>query len=201
MSEDRFGHDRFLVKQLIRPLVNLYEVRVLSPGSDAPGNVIAFVRQKRAAIKEDIRAFADDSEGEELFRIKARSVFDLGGRYNVTDVNGEPIGALEKLFGKSLLRSTWRVLAPDDAVLLTAAEKSLPVAIARRVVELVPYGELLPIPYHFSFVHNEAEVGGLRRILGFRDQYELDLGGDPERTIDRRLAVALAVGLDALQSR
>jgi len=201
MNADRFGHDRFHVKQLIRPLVNLYEVRALGPASDAPGEVVAFVRQKRAAIKEDIRAFSDDSESEELFRIKARSVFDLGGRYNVTDSNGEPIGALEKVFGKSLLRSTWRVLAPDDAVVFTAAEKSMAVAIGRRVVELVPYGELLPIPYHFSFVHDGTEIGGLRRILGFRDQYELDLGGDAEHTVDRRLAVSLALGLDALQSR
>lgn len=201
MNADGFAHDRFLVKQLIRPLVNLYEVRALGPGSDAPGEVVAFVRQKRAAIKEDIRAFADDSEREELFRIKARSVFDLGGRYNVTDPAGEPIGALEKLFRKSLLRSTWRILGPDDAVLLTASERSMAVAIGRRVVDLVPYGELMPIPYHFNFVRDGAEIGSLRRILGFRDQYELDLGGDAERTIDRRLAVALAVGLDALQSR
>ena len=33
------------------------------------------------------------------------------------------------------------------------------------------------------------------------DRYTLDLSGDPERTLDRRLALALAVGLDALQAR
>ena len=201
MNNDRFAHDRFQVKQLIRPLVNLYEVHALPPGSDAPGALVAFVRQKRAAIKEDIRAFADDSESEELFRIKARSVLELGGRYDVTDPGGQPLGALEKLFRKSLLRSTWRVLGHDDDVLLTASESSMAVAIGRRVADLVPYGELLPIPYHFRFERDGGELGGLRRIYGLRDQYELHLGGDPDRTVDRRLAVALAVGLDALQSR
>jgi hypothetical protein len=34
-----------------------------------------------------------------------------------------------------------------------------------------------------------------------RDRYTLDLSGDAERTIDRRLAIALAIALDALQSR
>jgi hypothetical protein len=34
-----------------------------------------------------------------------------------------------------------------------------------------------------------------------RDAYTLDLSADQERLLDRRLGVALAVGLDALQSR
>jgi hypothetical protein len=29
----------------------------------------------------------------------------------------------------------------------------------------------------------------------------LDLSGDPEKTLDRRLAIALAIGLDTLQNR
>jgi hypothetical protein len=75
------------------------------------------------------------------------------------------------------------------------------VAIGRRIADLVPYGELLPIPYHFVFRSGERDLGGLTRVLGLRDQYELDLTGDPERAVDRRLAIALAIALDALQSR
>jgi hypothetical protein len=39
------------------------------------------------------------------------------------------------------------------------------------------------------------------RILGVRDRYRLDVSGDAERTIDRRIVLALAVGMDALQAR
>ena len=39
------------------------------------------------------------------------------------------------------------------------------------------------------------------RPIGVRDRYILRLSGDPDRRIDRRVAVALAVALDALQSR
>ena len=70
---------------------------------------------------------------------------------------------------------------------------------------LVPFADmvvaLIPIPYHFVIRSGDTEVGGLRRIYGFRDKYVLDLSGDPERTIDRRAAVALGIALDALQSR
>jgi hypothetical protein len=40
-----------------------------------------------------------------------------------------------------------------------------------------------------------------RKFARVRDQYILDLSGDRDRRIDRRVAVALAVGLDALQNR
>ena len=199
--DDGPSGDRFLVKQLIRPLVNLYEVFALAPGSDQPGEQVAFVRQKRAALREDIRAFRDATEQEEVFRIKARSVVDIAGRYDVTDPAGSRLGTLEKVFGKSLLRSTWRVLDPEGAEVLTAAESSIAVAIGRRVKDLLPLGELLPLPYHFSFDRDGRRVGELRRVSGLRDRYTLDVSGDVERSVDRRLAIALAVALDALQAR
>jgi hypothetical protein len=192
--DDRFAHDRLLIKQLIRPMVNLYEV-------SADGQPVCFVRQKRMALREDLRAFADESETQEVFRIKARSVVDIGGRYDVTAPDGPAIGALVKVLGASLIRSTWRVLGADDEELFVATERSMAVAIGRRVAGFLPFGEVLPIPYHFVFLAGEQELGGLRRILGLRDQYDLDLTGDPERRVDRRLAVALAIALDALQAR
>ncbi len=194
MAADRFDHDRFVVDQLIRPVVNLYRIS----SHDQP---VAFVRQKRMALKEDIRFFAEEDEREELFRIKARQVFELGGRYDVTTPEGERIGTLEKAFGKSLLRSTWRVLAGDEQELAVVQERSLPVALLRRVIDVVPYGELIPIVFHFTITSNGRDVGELTRRWGIRDRYDLDLSADAERRIDRRLAVALAIALDALQSR
>jgi hypothetical protein len=192
--DPRFAHDRFLVKQLIRPMVNFYEV-------SADGRPVAFVRQKRMALREDMRAFADESETHEVFRIKARSVVEIGGRYNVTGPDGGPLGALVKAFGASLLRSTWRILGPGDEELFVATERSATVALGRRLADILPFGDIVPIPYHFDFLEGERKLGGLTRILGMRDQYDLDLTGDPERTVDRRLAVALAIALDALQAR
>ena len=60
---------------------------------------------------------------------------------------------------------------------------------------------MLPIPYHFDYFVGDERIGGLERILGVRDRYRLDVSGDRERTIDRRLVLALAVGMDALQAR
>jgi hypothetical protein len=201
MTDERFAHDAFFVDQLIRPIVNLYRISTLGADGSSAGQPLAFVRQKKLAIKEDIRFFADESEAEELFRIKARAVFDVRGRYDVTTPEGERVGLLEKVFGISLLRSTWRIYDNNEQQVALAQEKSMPIAVLRRAIDLVPYGELVPIVFQFTILMYVREVGELRRPIGLRDRYILKLGGDPDRRIDRRVAVALAIALDALQSR
>ena len=191
---DWLSEDKFVIDQLIKPMVNLYRI-------SAGPTPVAFVRQKRMAIKEDIRFFADESETRELWRIKARSMMEFSGRYDVTTPEGETIGVLGKVFGKSLLRSTWQIVDPAGQELAIAQERSPAVAILRRVIDMVPYGDFVPIPFHFTIDAGERHVGDLNRRLGFRDTYDLDVSGDVERTIDRRLAVTLGIALDALQSR
>ena len=201
-TNEAFSHDRYLVDQLIRPIANLYRITPLAAGETPLGGPVAFVRQKKMAIKEDIRFFADESETNELFRLKARSVLDTGGsRYDVTDAQGTPVGVLHHLFRQSLFRSTWRVSDANDSEVATAQERSLPMAIARRVIDFVPYGEWIPIPYNFDLLMDGRVVGSLNRKFQLRDRYVLDLTDDHERKLDRRLAIALAIGLDALQNR
>jgi uncharacterized protein YxjI len=203
MAADAFAYDRFLVEQLFRPMINLYQVTPLAAGETPAGGPVAYVRQKRMAIKEDVRFYADEEETRELFRIKARSMFEIGGRYDVTDAAGERIGVLEKVFGRSLFRSTWRILDPHEQELATAQERSLFLAIARRLVDFVPYvGGYIPIPYNFEITGADGtRIGGMDRKFQIRDRYVLDLADDRERRVDRRLAIALAIGLDTLQNR
>jgi uncharacterized protein YxjI len=191
---DWLHEDRFTIDQLIRPMVNLYRI-------SAGPTPVAFVRQKRMAIKEDIRFFADEKEVRELWRIKARSLMEFGGRYDVTTPEGEKIGVLGKVFGKSLLRSTWSIMDANEQELAIAKERSQFWAIVRRVVDVIPYGDVVPILFHFTIDERDRHLGDFTRKIGIRDTYTLDLSGDPERTLDRRLAIALAIALDALQSR
>ena len=200
-ANDAFTQDRYLVDQLIRPIANLYRISTLGADGASPHEPLAFVRQKKLALKEDIRFFADDSEQEELFRIKARQVFDVRGRYDVTTPDGQRFGQLEKVFGISLLRSTWRIYDEEEQQVALAQEKSMPVAVLRRAIDFVPYGEWIPIPYNFDLLMDGRVIGSLNRKFQLRDRYVLDLTGDHERKLDRRLAIALAIGLDALQNR
>lgn len=197
-----FDTDRFLIDQLIRPIANLYTITPLAAGETPAGPPVAYVRQRKLAIKEDIRFYADEGETRELFRIKARSLFDIAGSsYDV--VEGEtPIGALEHRFPASLLRSTWSVRDAAGEEVAIARERSFPLAIARRVIDFVPYvGGFIPIPYNFDILQGERSIGHMNRQFQLRDRYVLDVSGDTEGRLDRRVAVALAIGLDTLQNR
>jgi len=197
-----FDSDRYLVDQLFRPIANLYRVTPLAAGETPAGPPIAYVRQKKLAIREDIRFYADEQETRELFRIKARTVFDIGGaRYDV-NVGEERIGVLDHMFKQSLLRSTWTVRDGNEDELMIARERSLFGAIARRAIDFVPdIGGLIPIPYNFDFLADGTVVGGMDRKFQLRDRYIVDIGGDHDKRVDRRLVIALAIGLDSLQNR
>lgn len=202
-TQGAFDYDRFLVDQLIRPIANLYRVTPLGVGETPAGSPVAYVRQKKLAIREDIRFYGDEQETRELFRIKARSAFDTGGSKYDVFAGDSQIGTLEHLFRQSLVRSTWRIRDSGDGnEVATAQERSVPMAVLRRVVDFVPdIGGLIPIPYNFDLLIDGGVIGHLNRKFQLRDRYVLDLSGDTERTLDRRLAIALAIGLDTLQNR
>ena len=199
-------HDRFILRQKFRFVVNEYEFSLPSPGSDATGTPFAFVRQKPFKFKEDIRFYTDSSQSVELMRVKARQRFDPSAKYDVVAADGTHIGYIQKVFGKSLLRSTYKLYGSSGQELAEVTETSLGVALLRRLVGFIPFIEnfanWLPIPYHFVFLRDGVVLGTHRRQLWkLRDTYTIDMNNDPGRTIDRRLLLAICVGMDALQAR
>jgi len=195
--------NRFLVQQVFKPIGNEYRISIPAPGSSDEGRPLLFVKQKKLKIKEDIRFRLDPDREEHLFMIKAKTVFEFRGRHEVLDADGQVIGMIEKDFAKSLLRSHWHVRDAGGSELFEAHEASWPVAIIRRVADMLPdfLAALTWLPFNFVFMRDGTQLGTYRRVLGkLRDRYVLELGeniGDA----DRRVVLAFAVALDALQDR
>ncbi|WP_229398708.1 hypothetical protein [Micromonospora okii] len=182
---------QFHVRQRIRMMVNQYEVHSVAPdGSE--GGLLAFAQQKRLAFKEQVTIYTDDSKQQPLLGFKARQRLDIGATYDVTDHAGNPIGLFRKDFAQSLLRSTWHV---EQAGLpqVTGQERSMPVALLRRFVDSLSW-----LPYHFDFTAGGQPVFSVIKKWGLRDRYVVEVH-NPQ--IDRRLVIAMAIGLDALQGR
>jgi uncharacterized protein YxjI len=177
------------LKQRIALMVNQYEV-FASDGSGAPGDLVAFAQQKRMALKEQVTLYTDSSKSQVVAGFRARQVVDLGATYDVVDSAGSVIGNFRKDFAKSLLQSTWHLEQPSIGV-VTGRERSLPVALLRRFA-------LSFLPYHFDFVHSGAVAFSVNRVFALRDRYVITIN-DPR--LDRRLVIAMAVALDALQAR
>ncbi|GLZ32444.1 hypothetical protein Lesp02_46320 [Lentzea sp. NBRC 105346] len=186
------------VHQKITMMINRYEIFIDNAG--VPGDLIAFVEQKRFKFKEQVTIYTDSSKSRVLAEFNARRVLDVGSEYDVTDEQQRPIGLFRKDFGKSLLRSTWHVEQPGWGA-ATGAERSQGIAIFRRVWNFLPWISDWPFPirYHFDFVTpNGTPAFSVDKKTWVRDHYLVSIL-DP--ALDVRLVIAQAVALDALQSR
>jgi uncharacterized protein YxjI len=196
------GSDRFLVQQVFKPIGNEYRISIPTPGSTEEGRPLLFVKQKKLTIKEDIRFRLAPDADSHLFMIKSKTIFEFRGRHEVLDEHGQVIGLLEKAFGKSLIRSHWYVRDPAGTELFEAYEASWVIALVRRLADVISdwLAALTWLPFNFLLVRDGRQVGTYRRVLGkLRDRYVLEL--EPEFEGDRRLVLAFAVALDALQDR
>ncbi|MCX4387150.1 hypothetical protein OG777_09435 [Micromonospora peucetia] len=185
------AQQQFHIRQRIRMMVNQYEVHAVAPDGSEAG-LLAFAQQKRLAFKEQVTIYTDDSKQQPLLGFKARQRLDIGATYDVTDHAGNPIGLFRKDFAQSLLRSTWHV---EQAGLpqVTGQERSMPVALLRRFVDSLSW-----LPYHFDFVAGGQPVFSVIKKWGLRDRYVVQI---QHPQVDRRLVIAMAIGLDALQGR
>jgi len=182
---------RLHVRQKITLMQNRYVVHVGHPdGSDGP--VVAFAEQKRMTLKEQVTLYTDESKQHVLAGFRARKIIDLGSGYDVVDGGGASIGSFRKDFRSSLLRSTWHLEQPGLPPAV-GQERSQAVAIVRRLVESLSW-----LPYHFDFAIEGRPVFSIEKKWGLRDRYVVDI---PEPRMDRRLVIAMAVAVDALQAR
>ncbi|MFF5987300.1 LURP-one-related/scramblase family protein [Prauserella flavalba] len=188
----------FHVHQKVTMMVNRYEV-FADDGQGQPGPLVAFVEQKRMTFREQVTLYTDETKRSVLAAFKARKVIDLASAYDVTTPEGASIGFFGKKFGSSLLRSTWQLDQPG-ADPVTISERSMALALFRRIWDVIPWVGDLPFPwmYHFDFVRGTTHVGTVEKKTRFRDHYRVTID-DP--ALDRRLVLAQAVALDALQSR
>ena len=190
---------RFVVSQRVTVMVNRYEIRAVDPDG-TEGALLALAEQKRMKLKEEVVFFSDESKSRPVFSFKARQRLDVHARHDVLDEHGTPLGSFSKRFGASLLRSTWELSAPGlEAV---GRERRPVLAVIRRVWELIPWiGEVwVPFVFHFDF-HDTATGAPVlvsERRKAVRDRYDVTV---PDPRVDFRLAAAMAVALDALQSR
>jgi uncharacterized protein YxjI len=195
----------FFVHQRITAFANQY--RVYDDQGGVPGALIAFAHQKRLAFREKFTFYDDESQRSVAFQIQARKVLDFGSSYDVQDAEGRQLGVFRKVFGQSLLRSTWEIVNPANETepWVVARERSMPVAIIRRIWDFIPYIGDAPffIKYHFDLVDAKTDqpIGEYFKTTRLRDQYRLVVDDRFLKAIDWRTFICLGVAMDALQGR
>lgn len=198
---------RLIVEQKLTAFVNRYEIYTAN-SDGSRGEMIAFAQQRRLAIKERVEFYTDQFLTEKLFSFRAEKVMDVHGRYFVEDKDEKLIGMFRKDFQKSLLNSTWNILDTNDKTQLIVNENNQTLAIVRRFGGFIPIvGEIIEIisallRYHFVFKDKQGNKQGIyTKTTLFRDHYRLEMSDKSYQAADWRVFAAMAVALDALQSR
>lgn len=195
---------KYFIDQKINLLTNQYFI-YNNESKDAV-NLVAFVQQKRLAMREKITFYKDTSKQEIIFTVKAREAIDLGAKYDVISEDDNTLGVIQKAFKSSLLRSTWHVLdSTEKNPIMVIQERSQPIAIIRRFWGFVPIIGEIPFLFKYHFDFNNATTGervaSFQKVTILRDNYSLEIDDSQGENFDWRLFVALGVMLDALQSR
>ncbi|NMO22949.1 hypothetical protein HPC49_45325 [Pyxidicoccus fallax] len=191
LVQGRFGQSRFMVRRkffkLFGGAFHIY---------DEAGNVAFYSKMKAFKLKEDLRIYSGEDMSEELLTIKARSILDFGATYDVTDATtGQRVGALRRKALRSILRDQWLILDVNDQEVGTIEEESMALALVRRLLtNLIPQ----------TFIGAVGGMGVLKfsqRFNPFIQKIDLDFSMDTGRKLDRRLGIAAAVLLCAIEGR
>jgi uncharacterized protein YxjI len=151
--------------------------------------------------RRHVHFYRDDSRSEQVLQVLQDQKFVLlTATYTVLDAQGEILARLRKNYLHNIFRKRWYCLAPDDKIICLALEDSIILALLRRVLRDLLFG-LLRVNFVIVAADGEHILGEFNRKFTLLDRYVLDLSRDPERTLDRRVALALGVMLDTGERR
>lgn len=185
------------------------EISIVDPASDA---LVGFINMRGWRLREDIRVYTDRSMTTELFRIKARSVIDFTGTYDVFDGgSGEEATPRFSLRRKGLsstfVRDQWLVFGTDEVQKAGMIETSGALAIFRRWIGVIPiFGEIIDLalafaPQSYRLTNDEGKELAviLRRKNPFIVKLQLDMSRAEAKPVDEFIAPALCALISVLE--
>jgi uncharacterized protein YxjI len=170
----------------------------------ALAGIVLFVIATSARPKRHVTIYRNESRREVLLRIRQdQRVVLITRTYTVISVSGAVLARLRKHYLHNLVRKRWDVEAPDGRPVAVAVEDSIVLSLLRRV--LGPLFGLLRTNFIVlsagAGAGDGVVIGEFNRKLTLLDRYVLDLRGDRDRRLDRRVALALGIMLDTGERR
>lgn len=150
--------------------------------------------------KRHVTFWKDSSRTEKLLQVlQDRKVMPIIESYTVCDATGEILARLKKNIFTNLFRRKWVCYRPDGSVWCVAKEDSLILSLLRRLIG--PLFGILRTNFIICDGETDEVIGEFNRKFTLFDRYVLDLRADPDRRLDRRVALALGVMLDTGERR
>ena len=162
------------------------------------GDLMFYSKQKAFRLKEDIRLYADENATEEVLTIQARSWLDFAAAYDVTDAQtGEKVGGMKRRGFRSMVRDEWTIMDVNDNDIGLIQEDSTVMGLVRR---FVPFGDWVPQKF-VGTVQGQPVLQFSQQFNPIIQKIDLDFSVDTGDLLDRRLGIAAAVLLCAIEGR
>ena len=189
----QFHHSNYLIRQKIFKLFGA-AFHIFDPS----GHIAFYSKQKAFKLKEDIRIYTGEDMNTEVLTIKTDQILDIGATYQVYDPQqgGVHIGSLRRKGLKSIIRDEWVFLDAAGQEIGLIQEDSTALALLRRFY----LGWLLPQQYNGS-IKNIPVCNFKRNFNPFVSKVDLDYSMDHQGVLDRRLGIAAAVLLVAIEGK
>lgn len=191
MSDSAFSHSTYLIRRKILKILgaafHIY---------DPQGNVAFYSKQKAFKLKEDIRVYTGEDMQKEVLTIQAKNIIDFSATYTVFDpTTGTKVGLLKRKGMKSIIKDEWIIMDANEKEIGLIQEDSMMLALVRRFLT-----NLVPQSY-------EGTING-RNVCHFKQNFNpfvtkitLDFSMDTESLLDRRLGIAAAILLCAIEGK
>lgn len=187
----RFSYTTYLVR---RKIFKIFGGAFHIYGPD--GSVLFYAKQRAFKLREDIRVYSGEDMRTEVLLIKARNILDISATYDVVDPStGEAVGALCRKGLKSVIIDEWLFLDANGMELGTIKEDSMLLALVRRFLT-----NLIPQKY-FGAVQGQPVCTFQQNFNPFVMKVTLDFSPDRANLLDRRLGIAAAILLCAIEGK
>lgn len=155
------------------------------------GSLQFYVKQKAFRLKEEIGVFADEGQTDKRLVIKAHSISDFSGGYDVLDAaTGATLGVAQRSGLKSLFRDEWIWTDHGSGTTGKVLEQGGALLVLRKFIKI--------IPQTYIVYAGDEQVGTIAQQFN-PFQLGYDVSFTPGK-IDPRLGVALVVLLLAIES-
>jgi hypothetical protein len=191
---DLFSFDKFLINQHAS-IPQKYSVL------DETGRPLFYLKQKFFALRLHVEVFTDAASKDLVLLIKKDRLIQLFGTYSVWDKDHRLIGRIKR--GVGLFQHKWNILDSNNRKIGEGVQEPVVAAIVSAGTVGTRGFNWRRIAHELSSftIHMDGrQIGTFNRRFALFDRYVMDLTGDPERKLDRRIALGLAVVLDIAEN-
>ena len=180
--------------------------------STPTGEPVGYIKMAALKLRGDIRIYRDETKQQELFRIGGRQIISLKPVFDIfASDTDQKLFALRRLSLKSaFVRDHWELLDNNGNVFGEILETSSNLALARRWLELLPFGEIIGLIFAFvpqTYTITARDQAGQSQLIGNivhrKNPIIVKMGLDTsaaQMTVDPRVCVSSAALLSILDA-